>query len=491
MQIEDLISILPEIIITVVAACVLMIDAFGGRRTHRALMLMVVAGSIAAILVSVLARTDGGSAFGGMLLTDGYSVFFKALFIAIAALSIVLAFAQSKDVPFAELAALVLFATVGMLLLGGTGDLITLYLGVELTSIPVYVLVAIKRDRFRATEGALKYFLLGAFASGVLLYGIAWLFGLTGTTNLKDMSLYVQSQGADNPWFMLGLGLLLVGLAFKVAAVPFHMWTPDAYQGAPTPSTAFLAAGAKIGAMAGLLRVVMHGLEPWQDMVLPIVIAVAVGSMVLGNFVAIWQQDVKRLLAYSSIAHTGYMLVGIAAVHAQAESGSLMQDAVAAVMFYAAVYALMTLGAFAVTFAVERRTGGTDMENFQNLGRSSPLLALAMLIFMISLTGIPPAAGFLGKLYLLQVAVNAGLTWVAVVLVLTSTVSAYYYLRVVVNMYMVEGKPRALPVAPSTAVGAVVALGVLGTLVLGIYPTGVLDWAQTAFEEVGRLAASP
>lgn len=491
MQTEDLISILPEIIITLVAAAVLMVDAFGGRKTHRGLMGLIVAGSVAAILVCVVLRADGGTAFGGMVLTDGYAVFFKVLFIAIAALSIVLAYAQSSDIPFAELAALILFATVGMLLLGATGDLITLYLGVELTSIPVYVLVAIKRDRFRATEGALKYFLLGAFASGVLLYGIAWLFGLTGTTNLADIALYVQSQGADNPWFLLGLGLLLVGLAFKVAAVPFHMWTPDAYQGAPTPSTAFLAAGAKIGAMAGLLRVVVHGLEPWQDMVLPVVIAIAVASMIVGNLVAIWQQDVKRLLAYSSIAHTGYMLVGIAVVHAESEAGGLMRDAVAAVMFYAVVYALMTLGAFAVTFAVERRTGGTDLENFQNLGRSSPLMAVAMAVFMISLTGIPPAAGFFGKLYLLQVAVNGGLTWVAVVLVLTSTVSAYYYLRVVVNMYMVDIQPRLLPVPHSTAIGAVVAVGMIGTLVLGVYPAGAVEWAQAAFEEAGKLAISP
>ena len=239
-----------------------MVDAFGGRRTHRGLMGLVVVGSIVAILVSIVVRSDGATAFGGMVLTDGYAVFFKVLFIAIAALSVVLAFAQSKDVPFAELTALILFATVGMLLLGATGDLITLYLGIELTSISVYVLVAIKRDRFRATEGALKYFLLGAFASGVMLYGIAWLFGLTGTTNLRDMSLYVQSQGATNPWFLLGLGLLLVGLAFKVAAVPFHMWTPDAYQGAPTPSTAFLAAGAKMGAMAGLCGSSCTGLSP-------------------------------------------------------------------------------------------------------------------------------------------------------------------------------------------------------------------------------------
>ena len=491
MQIEDLYSILPEIIITVMAAIILLADAFGGRRTHRSLVALVVIGSVVAILASVIVRADGATAFSGVLLTDGYAVFFKVLFIAIAALSIVLAFAQSQDIPFAELAALILFATVGMLLLGATGDLITLYIGVELTSIPVYVLVAIKRDRFRATEGALKYFLLGAFASGVLLYGIAWLFGLTGTTNLANMALYVQSQGADNPWFLLGLGLLLVGLAFKVAAVPFHMWTPDAYQGAPTPSTAFLAAGAKMGAMAGLLRVVLHGLGPWQEMVLPVVIGVAVASMVVGNFVAIWQQDVKRLLAYSSIAHTGYILVGVAVVHAQSDAGGLMRDAVAAVMFYAAVYALMTLGAFAVTFAVERRTGGTDMEHFQDLGRSSPLLAAAMVIFMISLTGIPPAAGFFGKLYLLQVAVNGGLTWVAVVLVLTSTVSAYYYLRVVVNMYMVEGRPRLLPVPSSTAIGAVVAIGTIGTLVLGIYPAGVVEWVQAAFEEAGKLAISP
>ena len=491
METADLISILPEIIITLVAACVLLVDAFGGRRTHPGLLALVVVGSVAAIVVSVVARADGATAFSGVLLTDGYAVFFKVLFIAIAALSIVLAFAQGKEIPFAELAALILFATVGMLLLGATGDLITLYLGVELTSIPVYVLVAIKRDRFRATEGALKYFLLGAFASGVLLYGIAWLFGLTGTTNLQNMALYVQSQGATDPWFLLGLGLLLVGLAFKVAAVPFHMWTPDAYQGAPTPSTAFLAAGAKMGAMAGLLRVVVHGLEPWQDMVVPVVVAIAVASMIVGNFVAIWQRDVKRLLAYSSIAHTGYMLVGVAVVHAQAADGGLMRDAVAAVMFYAVVYALMTLGAFAVTFAVERRTGGTEMEDFQDLGRTSPLLAAAMVIFMISLTGIPPAAGFFGKLYLLQVAVNGGLTWVAVVLVLTSTVSAYYYLRVVVNMYMVEGRPRLLPVPASTAIGAVVAVGVIGTLVLGVYPAGAVEWAQAAFEEAGKLAFSP
>ncbi|MYB75641.1 MAG: NADH-quinone oxidoreductase subunit N, partial [Chloroflexi bacterium] len=206
MQIEDLTSILPEIILTLIAAAVLMVDAFGGRRTHHGLMGLIVVGSVVAILVSVVLRADSGTAFGGMVLTDGYAVFFKVLFIAIAALSIVLAYAQSSEVPFAELSALILFATVGMLLLGATGDLITLYLGVELTSIPVYVLVAIKRDRFRATEGALKYFLLGAFASGVLLYGIAWLFGLTGTTNLANIALYVQSQGADNPWFLLGLG---------------------------------------------------------------------------------------------------------------------------------------------------------------------------------------------------------------------------------------------------------------------------------------------
>ena len=398
--------------------------------------------------------------FDGMFVHDGFTVFFTLLFCTVAAVAVLQSwdYVKRTRINHGEYYALLLSATLGMILMAASNDLITIFLGLELMSLALYVLVGFRRARLDSSEAALKYFLLGAFASGFLLYGIALLYGATGTTNLARVAIFLSdSPMLGNPMLMLGGLLLLVGLGFKVAAVPFHMWTPDAYEGAPTTITGFMSAGAKAAGFAALLRVVMVALPGFQADWRPVLSWIAILTMTVGNVAALLQTNVKRMLAYSSIAHAGYLLVAVVA-------GGL--DGGSAALFYLAVYSLMNLGAFGVLAVLGRGPEERVMlSDLAGLSVRQPVLAAAMTVFMLSLGGIPPTAGFMGKVYLFGVAVQAGLIPLVVVGVLNSVVSIVYYLRVTVAMYMQE--PRGEPVEVAWAAPAV--LAVLATLGLTLW----------------------
>ncbi len=414
--------------------------------------------------------------FGGMLLVDGYSIFFQTLFVGIGVISVLVSwdYVRRTNLARGEYYCLLLNATIGMMIMAMAGDLILFFLGLELMSLALYVMAGMRRTHFQSTEAALKYFLLGAFASGFLLYGIAFLYGATGTTNLLRMSGgLADSPLGENAFLVLGSALVLVGFAFKTSVVPFHMWTPDAYEGAPTSVTAFMSAGAKAAGFAGLVRVASEIL-PLLRVEYPVILEwLAIATLVVGNVVAIVQNDLKRMLAYSSIAHAGYVLVGVIAA---GEAGY------SAVLFYLVVYSVLTLGAFG-TIAILGRDGDerTDVRSLAGMGRSSPLVAGLFSLYMLGLAGIPPTAGFVGKLYLFRAAVEAGFVPLVIVALLASVVSVYYYLRPVVVMYMSEptGDPIRLTRSGAAAI-ALVAVAAL-TLLWGVRPA---ELAQAATDSV-------
>ena len=398
--------------------------------------------------------------FEGMMVHDPFTVFFTLLFCGIGVIAVLLSwdYVKRTRINQAEYYALLLASTLGMIIMAASNDLITIFLGLELMSLALYVLVGFQRQRLDSSEAAMKYFLLGAFASGFLLYGIALLYGATGTSNLNRMAAFLAGSPLNNnPLLLVGGLLLLVGFAFKVAAVPFHMWTPDAYEGAPTTVTGYMSVGAKAAGFAALLRVVLLALPDLQVDWKPILSAIAILTMTVGNVTALLQNNLKRMLAYSSIAHAGYVLV---AVVAGGNEGG------AAALFYLTVYALMNLGAFGLIALLGR---GADervlVSDLAGLGFRQPFLALAMTVFMISLGGIPPTAGFMGKFYVFSVAVKANLIPLAIIGVLNSVVAVFYYLRVTIAMYMQE--PAGEPVGVSWTFPAVV--GVLLTLALTIW----------------------
>jgi NADH-quinone oxidoreductase subunit N len=442
------------------------------------------AGSSRGAIVSLLTLAVAGAAvfhvrdarrllFGGMFVHDGFTVFFTLLFCAIAAVAVMLSWDYIKRTRInqAEYYALLLSATLGMVIMAASNDLITIFLGLELMSLALYVLVGFRRGQLESNEAALKYFLLGAFASGFLLYGIAMLYGATGTTGLDAMAAFLAgSPLTRNPLFIAGALLLLTGFGFKVAAVPFHMWTPDAYEGAPTSVTAFMSAGAKAAGFAALLRVVLKVLAAAHTDWAPLLTWIAILTMTVGNVTALLQTNLKRMLAYSSIAHAGYVLVAVVA------GGT---DGASAALFYLAVYSFMNLGAFGIVCLLGK---GPDervlLGDLAGLGFRHPMLGLAMTVFMLSLGGIPPTAGFMGKLYVFSVALKAGLVPLVIVGVLNSVVSIFYYLRVTIAMYMEEprGEPVAIAWGAPAALALVVTLGL--TLWWGIAAHGLLGLAQ-------------
>ena len=411
--------------------------------------------------------------FGGMFLHDGFTVFFTLLFCAVAAVAVLQSwdYVRRTRINHGEYYALVLAATLGMILMAASNDLITVFLGLELMSLALYVLVGFRRGRLESSEAALKYFLLGAFASGFLLYGIALLYGATGTTNLGRMAIFLgDSPLIGNPLLLMGGLLVLAGFAFKVAAVPFHMWTPDAYEGAPTTVTGFMSAGAKAAGFAALLRLLLVALPGLQGDWRPLLAWIAILTMTVGNVTALLQTNVKRMLAYSSIAHAGYLLVAVVAGGTRGGSAAL---------FYLAVYSLMNLGAFGVLSLLGReQEERVTLADLSGLAIRHPGLAMAMTVFMLSLGGIPPTAGFMGKVYVFGTAVDAGQVPLVIVAVLNSALSIYYYLRVTVVMYMRE--PQGEPV--EVAWSAPAALATFATLFLtlwwGIQAGGLLEQAQ-------------
>lgn len=472
---SDLLSLLPLIILAGWASALLLVDLFvpEGRKGITAALAGL---GLVAAFVPVLRHLDSNfQAFGGMIVIDGFSTLLQLLFLSLGLIAIAQAYDYLKRIGIGrgEYYTLILFSLSGMMLMAVAGDLIVVFLALELLSIPLYVLAGIARLRPQSEESAMKYFLLGAFASGFLVYGIAIVFGALGTTDLEGI---VRSlAGSSSPsMLMIGIAMILVGLGFKVAAVPFHMWTPDVYDGAPSSVTSFMAVGAKAAGFAALLRVFVAGFPELAASWGPVAMWVSALTMAWGNVAAIAQRNIKRMLAYSSIAHAGYILMALPA----AAEPAVAHQAVSAALFYLVAYAMTNLGAWGVVIAVERSDGGgLDLESYAGLGTRKPGLAFAMAVFMFSLTGLPPTVGLIGKFYLFRAAIEANLIWLAIVGVVTSLISAYYYLRVIVRMYMQPGEATA---RAEGWLNATVALAALATLVFGLLPGPLLDLASRA-----------
>src|SRR5579885_316119 len=465
--------ILPLLVVTAGAMVVLLAGVRVSDRDSEGLgwlSLVVIAIAVATSLPMLGAQQV---TFSGALVADDFTVFFYIVILLAAAVIVLMSldYVADEGLPGAEYYALVLFATAGMMLMAAAGDLIIIFLGLETMSISVYILAGLARTDVRSNEAAMKYFLLGAFSTGFLLYGIALVYGATGTIKLHALS--TLATGAPTPMLLMGVGLLLIGFGFKVAAVPFHMWTPDVYEGAPTSITAFMAVGVKLAAFAAFLRVfLVHllGVQTDWSMVLWVL---AVLTMTTGNVVALMQNNLKRMLAYSAIAHAGYILVAMTA-------GSSVAGA--AVLYYLLGYAFTNLGAFAVIFALSRRGRAHELiSDLRGLGTREPALAASMAVLLFSLTGVPPLAGFVGKFSVFSAALNAGYVWLVVIAVINSVISAYYYLRPIVAMYADQGGAEVVRMRSRPALIAAIAIAVIATIVIGIYPQPYMTASTDAF----------
>lgn len=465
----DLGPIMPEIVMTCLALAILLADLLIQRKETVAFLSLLSVGAVAYTLVGAM-----GTTFNGMFISDHYSMFFKLIFLLNIILTILISvkYIVVERVNFGEYYGLLLFATLGMMIMASAGDLIILYLGLELMALSTYILAGFIRYDRKSNEAAVKYFLLGAFASAFLLYGTAIIYGLTGTTDLKAISAYIAGNGlASSPALTLSMVMFAVAFSFKIAAVPFHMWAPDVYEGAPTSITAFMSVGPKAAAFAVLGRVFLTAFGTVQIEWAAILIPIAILTMGVGNIVALAQTNIKRMLAYSSIAHAGYMLLGIIA-------GT--SNGMASVLNYMLIYAFMNIGAFAVVIML-RSDGfkGDNISDYQGLAKTHPMAAALMLVFMFSLTGIPPTAGFMGKFYLFMSVIDAGYTWLVIVAVLFSAISAYFYLRIVMLMYMKEPQ-ESVQLTTSPAVGLALGITVAAVLVIGVLPSVVINIARIA-----------
>lgn len=434
-------TLLPTIVLLAWASLLLLGDLFIPRTRKdwtAALAALGLALSLG-LTFAQIGRAETG--FQGMVVLDNFAIFVNGLLLVSALLALALAYGYIKrlGIERGEFYILLLFSVAGMMLMAQAVDLIVVFLALELLSLPLYVLAAFARPREASEEAGLKYFLLGAFAAGFLIYGVALVYGATQTTALQGVIAAVSAGTANLPLLVAGAGLILVGLGFKVAAVPFHMWTPDVYHGAPSAVTAFMAVGAKVAGFAALMRVFALAFPTLTDKLTPVLWVLAALTMILGNLVAIAQSNIKRMLAYSSIAHAGYILMALVAYG----NADVRPTAIAAALFYLATYAITNYGAWSVVIALEKPDGsGLEIADYAGLGRKYPLTAAAMTVFMLSFTGVPPTLGLIGKFYLFRATVEAGFIWLAIIGVLTSLISAYYYLRVVVIMYMREGEPE-------------------------------------------------
>lgn len=468
--------ILPEIFLSVLAMALLLINVFapGGQKSYLAYVSF-----IGIVATAVLVGAGWGShieSFGGSVVLDNFATFFKMTFLVGAGLTVLIAdrYMEREECNHGELYPLILFAVVGMMLMASGTDLMTIFLGLEVMSVSLYVLAGFNRANKKSNEAGLKYFLLGAFSTGFMLYGMALIYGATGTTRLYKIAEIVgqMTMPSANILLVAGMLLMMTGFAFKIAAAPFHMWTPDVYEGAPTPMTAFMSAGPKAAGFAALLRLFLVALPTLQVEWSQVLWVLAVLTMTVGNITALRQDNIKRVLAYSSIAHAGYALVGFAAGNATGTAG---------ILFYMLSYSFMNIGAFAIIILVAKKgeTNG-DVKDFAGLGFKRPLLALAMTLFLFSLAGVPPAAGFIGKFYLFSGAIQQGYIWLAVIGVLNSAASVYYYLRITVYMYFKEPTEEFEWVQVTAPVTLALVIAVAGTLILGIVPSFILQYAQMA-----------
>lgn len=466
--------ILPLTVLTIWATLLLLVDLF--IKDKRITALLAAFGLALALGLTLSQIGYFASGFNNSVVVDGFSTFLSALILLSGLLGVAVAYDYLRRTGLArgEYYVLLLFSVCGMMLMAQAADLIIVFLALELLSIPLYVLSAFAFPKLDSEEAGLKYFLLGAFSTGFVVYGIALVFGATGSTSLQTIVRAAAGGGADELLMTLGAVLILVGLGFKVAAVPFHMWTPDVYQGAPSAVTAFMASGAKIAGFAALLRVFTLAFPSLSADLTPILAVVAALTMIVGNVLAISQTNIKRLLAYSSIAHAGYILMAFVP-YGQA---GVVGTSVAAGLFYLVAYAITNFGAWAVVIALEKPDGGgLEIADFAGLGKRRPAMAAAMAVFMLSLTGIPPTLGFVGKFYLFSAAIAGQYYLLAIIGVVTSLISAYYYLRVVVTMYMREGEPETVSEPWLNLTWAVSAIL---TVLLGIFPSQLFNWATTA-----------
>jgi NADH-quinone oxidoreductase subunit N len=468
--------ILPEIILSIAGVLIMLLEAVFTRDEQKKIFgpLSVVA-LLAAMAAAIAAAADPGAAFSGMLIIDGFASFFRVLVAGIGIVAILSSteYLGREHMPGGEYYVLILFSIVGQFVMVTANELIMIFIGLEISSIASYVLAGYLRDDSRNNESALKYFLLGSFSTAFLLYGVAWIYGVTGSTNLDNIRSALLTSTPPLALAGAAAALMFVGFGFKVSAVPFQVWAPDVYQGAPAPVSGFLSVGPKAAAFAILLRVFMTAFGPIASRWEPIVWACALATMIVGNFAAIQQTNIKRMLAYSSIAHAGYVLV---AVTAHSGTGS------AAAMFYLAAYAFTNLGAFAVVAYFSRKGEKyVAIEDFAGLSQRQPVMAAMLTIFLLSLIGTPLTAGFFGKFYIFKAALDANLVWLTVLGLLSTAVAAYYYLRVLVVMYFKDPGDSVENLEPA-GIGLQIAVyaSALGTLVLGIFPGWVLDIATRA-----------
>jgi len=474
---QEFLFMLPEGFL-LVAGMILLLTSSAGRgvssRTATLFSLMALAAT--AVMVHwVAGEAPDEPILAGMFVLDGYAVYWKYLLLLATALTAVLStrFLEEAGYRAGEFFSLLLTATTGMLLMAGGHNLLSIWISLELMALSSYILAGYFKQETRSNEAALKYFILGALSSGIMLYGISLLYGATGSLGLTEIAAGMPAAAATAPTLAaIGWLMLAIGLFFKVSAVPFHIWTPDVYVGAPTPVTAFLAVGSKAASFAILVRIFYEALPhfalEWQV----VTAAVAAVTMIWGNVAALTQNNVKRMLAYSSIGHAGYILMGVLA---------MSEDGLWAVLFYMVAYALITLGVFGTVILLERKEyAGETYEDYAGLARRAPYLAAMMLIFMLALTGLPPTGGFFGKVYLFAAALEAGWTWVAVVGVLTSALSLYYYLGIVVQMYFKESDDSTPSPRPAGGLVAVISLCAIVTVLLGIFPDSLVEFARAS-----------
>ncbi len=470
----DLYLIAPEIIIAAFGFLVLLVDVFAPKVEKKGYLgVLSLIGVVIAFFYTLPLVGSAKTGFAEMFTSDGFATFFKITVLLIAFLSILISmgYATREGIGFGEYYALLLFATLGMMLMTAGTHLIIIFLGLETMSISIYILAGMLREDRRSVESAFKYFLLGAFATGFLLYGIAFLYGATGSLHLKDIASYIASKKLiDNPMILMSLVFLTIGFGFKIASVPFHMWTPDVYEGAPTSITAFMATGVKVAGFAALIRVFVTALPEFRPDWTSIMWLISVATMTVGNIIAISQNNIKRLLAYSSIAHAGYILVAFVAGNKSGTSG---------ILFYLMAYAFMNLGAFTCVILLGKKgEENTLITDYAGVGFKYPLLAASMTIFLLSMAGIPPLGGFMAKFYIFSAAVEAEFYWLTIFGVLNSAISVYYYLRVTVLMYFREPEREiaGLHFSPAPVIALILAL--IGTFYMGIFPANVLSFAQ-------------
>ena len=453
----DLTPVIPEIIMATVASLLLLAELVASNK--RALGYI---GIVVAAIAIYLLPACKGEAFGGMFINDTFSVYFKTICLISLILTILISlkYIQVEHADFGEYYSLLLFSTTGMMLMASARDFIIVFLGIELMSLSLYILCGIKKHDPRSTEAAMKYFLLGAFSSALLLYGISMVYGLTTSTDIYRIADYLRQTPPTLP-LMLSMTLIIVAFSFKISAVPFHMWAPDVYEGAPTSITAFMSTAPKAAAFAVLGRIFFTAFQAFEPYWTTILIVISILTMAVGTVMAIVQTNIKRMLAYSSIAHAGYILIAIAV------GGN---EAMNAMKVYLLIYTFMNLGAFGIVILLDK---GENISDYNGLSKSHPYAAALMLVFMFSLAGIPPTAGFIGKFYIFMSAINAGYTWLVAIAVIFSAISAYFYLRIIMNMYM---KPlgETVGITPSLGLAAALFISAVMIFVIGLAPSVVL-----------------